>query len=34
MCAFFVFEDGTDKIAIERIYFDSGTLLGQLGLSL
>jgi steroid delta-isomerase-like uncharacterized protein len=34
MCAFFVFEDGTDKIAIERIYFDTGTLLGQLGISL
>ena len=34
MCAFFVFEDGTEKIAIERIYFDSGTLLGQLGISL
>jgi len=34
MCAFFVFADGTDKIAIERIYFDSSTLLAQLGISL
>jgi hypothetical protein len=34
MAAFFVFEAGTDRIAIERIYFDSGTILAQLGISL
>jgi steroid delta-isomerase-like uncharacterized protein len=34
MCAFFVFEDGTDRITIERIYFDASTILGQLGLTL
>jgi steroid delta-isomerase-like uncharacterized protein len=34
MCAFFVFEDGTDRIAIERIYFDALTILGQLGITL
>jgi steroid delta-isomerase-like uncharacterized protein len=33
MCAFFVFEAGTDKIAVERIYFDAGTILGQLGIT-
>lgn len=33
MCAFFVFEDGTDRIEIERIYFDAGTILAQLGIS-
>ena len=31
--AFFVFEDGTDRIEIERIYFDAGTILGQLGIT-
>lgn len=34
MCAFFVFEAGTDRIEIERIYFDAGTILAQLGISL
>jgi steroid delta-isomerase-like uncharacterized protein len=33
MCAFFVFEAGTDRIAVERIYFDAGTILGQLGIT-
>jgi steroid delta-isomerase-like uncharacterized protein len=32
MAAFFVFEDGTDRITCERIYFDASTILGQLGL--
>ncbi len=34
MCAFFIFESGTDRIEIERIYFDSGTILAQLGITL
>jgi steroid delta-isomerase-like uncharacterized protein len=34
MCAFFVFEDGGDRIEIERIYFDASTMLAQLGISL
>ena len=29
MSAFFIFEAGTDRIEIERIYFDSGTILAQ-----
>jgi steroid delta-isomerase-like uncharacterized protein len=33
MCAFFEFEAGTDRIEIERIYFDASTILGQLGLA-
>jgi steroid delta-isomerase-like uncharacterized protein len=33
MAAFFVFEAGTDRIEVERIYFDAGTILGQLGIS-
>ncbi|MGI8652869.1 MAG: ester cyclase [Geodermatophilaceae bacterium] len=31
MCAFFLFEG--DRIAVERIYFDSATMLRQLGLA-
>lgn len=34
MAAFFVFETGTDRIETERIYFDSGTILTQLGISI
>jgi steroid delta-isomerase-like uncharacterized protein len=34
MAAFFVFEPGSDRIAIERIYFDATTILGQLGIAL
>ncbi len=34
MAAFFVFEAGTDRIEIERIYFDSSTILTQLGITL
>ena len=34
MAAFFVFEDGTDRIEVERIYFDAGTILTQLGITL
>jgi steroid delta-isomerase-like uncharacterized protein len=34
MCAFFIFEDGTDRIEVERVYFDSGTILAQLGITL
>jgi steroid delta-isomerase-like uncharacterized protein len=34
MAAFFVFEDGTDRIEVERVYFDSGTILAQLGITL
>jgi steroid delta-isomerase-like uncharacterized protein len=30
--AFFIFEPGTDKLVCERAYFDSATILGQLGL--
>ncbi|MGZ4753819.1 MAG: ester cyclase [Acidimicrobiia bacterium] len=33
MAAFFVFEDGTDRIEVERIYFDAGTILTQLGIT-
>jgi steroid delta-isomerase-like uncharacterized protein len=34
MAAFFVFEAGTDRIEVERIYFDAGTILAQLGITL
>ena len=34
MAAFFIFETGTDRIEVERIYFDSSTILAQLGISL
>ena len=34
MAAFFIFEDGTDRIEVERIYFDAGTILTQLGITL
>jgi steroid delta-isomerase-like uncharacterized protein len=34
MAAFFVFEPGTDRIEIERVYFDAGTILTQLGITL
>jgi steroid delta-isomerase-like uncharacterized protein len=30
MCAFFLFEPGGDKIAIERIYFDQASMAAQL----
>jgi steroid delta-isomerase-like uncharacterized protein len=30
MAAFFLFEPGTDRIAIERIYFDQATIAAQL----
>ena len=30
MCALFIFEDGGDGIVCERVYFDSGSILGQL----
>ena len=33
MIALFVFPDGSDKIVNERVYFDSGTILNQLGLT-
>lgn len=33
MAAVFEFEAGTDRIVCERVYFDSGTILGQLGLT-
>lgn len=33
MVALFLFSEGSDRIACERVYFDSGTILGQLGLS-
>lgn len=33
MIALFVFPDGSDRITCERVYFDSGTILGQLGLT-
>lgn len=33
MAALFIFEDGGDGIVCERIYFDSGAILRQLGLS-
>jgi steroid delta-isomerase-like uncharacterized protein len=32
MCALFIFEDGGDGIVCERVYFDSGDILRQLGL--
>jgi steroid delta-isomerase-like uncharacterized protein len=32
MAAFFVFEAGTDRIECERVYFDSSTILTQLGI--
>jgi steroid delta-isomerase-like uncharacterized protein len=32
MAALFEFEDGTDRITCERVYFDASTILGQLGL--
>jgi steroid delta-isomerase-like uncharacterized protein len=34
MAAFFVFEAGTDRIECERVYFDAGTILAQLGITL
>jgi steroid delta-isomerase-like uncharacterized protein len=34
MAAFFEFETGTDRIVCERVYFDSGTILAQLGITL
>jgi steroid delta-isomerase-like uncharacterized protein len=34
MAAFFIFEAGTDRIEVERVYFDSGTILAQLGITL
>ena len=33
MAALFIFEDGGDGIVCERVYFDSGDILRQLGLS-
>ena len=33
MCALFVFEVGGDGIVCERVYFDSGDILRQLGLT-
>jgi steroid delta-isomerase-like uncharacterized protein len=33
MVALFVFEGGGDRIACERVYFDAGTLLRQLGIA-
>ncbi len=33
MCALFVFADGGDGIVCERVYFDSGDILRQLGLT-
>jgi steroid delta-isomerase-like uncharacterized protein len=33
MAAFFIFETGTDHIEVERIYFDAGTILAQLGIT-
>lgn len=33
MAALFVFEDGGDGIVCERVYFDSGDILRQLGIS-
>lgn len=33
MCALFVFEDGGDGIVCERVYFDAGDILRQLGLT-
>jgi steroid delta-isomerase-like uncharacterized protein len=34
MAAFFVFEAGTDRIEVERVYFDASTILTQLGIEL
>ena len=33
MCAVFEFAKGTDKIVCERVYFDQGSILRQLGLA-
>ena len=33
MAALFLFEAGTDRIVCERVYFDQGTILRQLGLA-
>jgi len=33
MTAFFLFEDGSDKIIGERVYFDQATILRQLGVA-
>ena len=33
MAAFFIFEAGTERIEIERVYFDAGTILAQLGIT-
>jgi predicted ester cyclase len=33
MAALFIFEDGSDGIVCERVYFDSGDILRQLGLA-
>jgi steroid delta-isomerase-like uncharacterized protein len=30
MCALFIFEDGGDGIVCERVYFDTGSIIGQL----
>jgi steroid delta-isomerase-like uncharacterized protein len=32
--AFFIFEPGTARIEVERVYFDAGTILTQLGITL
>jgi steroid delta-isomerase-like uncharacterized protein len=33
MAAFFLFEQDGDRVVCERVYFDAGTILGQLGLT-
>jgi steroid delta-isomerase-like uncharacterized protein len=33
MCALFLFAEGTDRIVGERVYFDSATILRQLGIA-
>jgi hypothetical protein len=33
MTAFFVFEDGTDRITCERVYFDQQSIMRQLGVA-
>ena len=33
MCALFVFQEGGDGIVCERVYFNPGDILGQLGLT-
>jgi len=33
MAAFFLFEEGGDRVVCERVYFDAGTMLAQLGLA-